>query len=173
MKNTVRAVFFQFFVGIFVFFLSLLINFSAPVRGFVYSNIIFRVVLCLVPVYLYFNLGKGMSKKKPKSLDFLTGSIVFVIGLVLGIVALAGLGTNVFNVNVFSSMWRFPLDIFLYPEVYIIEVLGIKQNILTFIVALAFPSIIYGLSIKVSRKKILKAKRRKHMQDMKRKANYR
>lgn len=172
MKNTIRAVFFQIFVGVLIFFLSFLINMSDVVRNFMYSNIVFRVILCFVPLYLYYNLGKGMSKKKAKGLDFFTGSVVFLIALILAVIAFVGLGMKLFTSDYFSSMWRLPLDVFLYPQNYICSLMGINHGVAAFVCGAVLPSFIFGLSIKSSRKKMLRLKRMKRMREMRNNRGY-
>ena len=159
MNNNLRGLVFHILVIVFMFFLSLLLNISEVVRNFVYTNFIFKIILTILPAFIYYNLAKIMSKKASKKSDFLNGLFIVIIGLLLGIIAFMRLGLNVFNTEVFPSMWRFPLDIFLFPEMYILEMYHIKHNIITFIISLFIPSIIYGFSIRSSRRKIAKRKR--------------
>ncbi len=165
MKNTLRALVFHVIVIAFVFLLGLVLNWSGFIRELVYSNLFFKILLSFLPIMFYYNLGKGMSKRTPKKLDYFTGSLIFLIAIALGLVAFLGLGREIFSTSVASSMWRFPLDIFLMPQMYIYEVLKIKHNIITFIIAAIMPGIIFGVSIKSSRKKIEKQKRIRKMQE--------
>lgn len=159
MKNNLRGLIFHIIVIVFVFFLSLLINISEVIRNFVYTNLIFKIIFTILPVFIYYNLSKAMSKKSSRKLDFFSGIFIVIIGLVLGLIAFTGLGLDIFDKKVFSSMWRFPLDIFLFPQMYILEIYHIKHNLITFIISIFVPNIIYGFSIRSSRRKIAKRKR--------------
>ncbi|KXB72121.1 hypothetical protein HMPREF1864_00235 [Peptoniphilus sp. DNF00840] len=105
---------------------------------------------------LYFNFGKGLSKKNARSLDFLAGNLIWLIGLVLFAFAFVGLGREVFSRSVGGSYWKFPLEFFLMPQVYAIKILGIAYNPLSLFVASLVPGFIYGISIKISRAKMMR-----------------
>ncbi|MBP2025984.1 hypothetical protein [Peptoniphilus stercorisuis] len=165
MNNNFRGLVFHILVIVFMFFLSLLLNISEVVRNFVYTSFIFKIILTILPAFIYYNLAKIMSKKSSKKFDFLNGIFIVIIGLILGIIAFTGLGLGIFSKEVFSSMWRFPLDIFLFPQMYILEIYNIRHNIITFIIILFIPSIIYGFSIRSSRRKIAKRKRINRMKE--------
>ncbi|SHH32804.1 hypothetical protein SAMN02745245_01095 [Anaerosphaera aminiphila DSM 21120] len=159
MKNNVRGLVFHLFVIIIVFLISLLINLNETVVKVVYGNIVFKVILSLFIIILYYNFGKAMSKRSSRKLDFFTGNIIFCIAIVLFMFAFVGLGADLFKFEVSGSMWKFPLDLFLMPELYIYQMFNIGYNIFSIFFAAIIPGIIYGISIKRSRAKILKKKR--------------
>lgn len=159
MKNNVKGFIFHIFVIIIVSLIAIVINLNESVINIVYGNIIFRVILALIPIVLYYNLGKGMSKRTTKKLDFLTGNLIIATSIILFIIAFVGLGADLFETSVAGSMWKFPLDLFLLPELYIFQMFNISYNIFTIFIAAIFPGIIYGISIKKSRAKIMKRKR--------------
>ena len=70
MKNTLRALVFHVIVIAFVFLLGLVLNWSGFIRELVYSNLFFKILLSFLPIMFYYNLGKGMSKRTPKKLDY-------------------------------------------------------------------------------------------------------
>lgn len=159
MKNNVRGLIFHLFVIIIVFLISLLINLNETVVKVVYGNIVFKVILSLSIIILYYNFGKAMSKRSSRKLDFFTGNIIFCIAIVLFMLAFVGLGVDLFKLEIASSMWKFPLDLFLMPELYIYQMFNVGYNIFSIFIAAIIPGIIYGISIKRSRAKILKKKR--------------
>lgn len=156
MRNNTRALIFHILIVFITFALACLINLSSQVRNLVYGNLAFRVILVALILILYFNFGKGLSKKNARSLDFLAGNLIWLIGLVLFAFAFVGLGREVFSRSVGGSYWKFPLEFFLMPEVYAIKILGIAYNPLSLFVASLVPGFIYGISIKISRAKMMR-----------------
>ncbi len=159
MRNNTRGLIFHILIVAIVFAISFVINLSESVRNLVYGNLIFKIIFVLLIVLLYFNLGKGMSKKNSKSLDFLAGNLIFLIGMILFAFGFIGMGMDFFDSPVGSTFWKFPVEFFLMPQVYAIKVLGIDYNVISFAVSAILPGIIYGFSIKISRKKLLKKQR--------------
>ena len=100
-----------------------------------------------------------LSKRNARSLDFFAGNLIFLIGLILFALGFLGLGKEFFTGSVGGSYWKFPVEFFLMPEVYAIKVLGINYNALSLLVATLIPGFIYGISIKISRAKIMKRNR--------------
>ena len=156
MRNSTRALIFHILIVFITFALACLINLSSQVRNLVYGNLAFRVILVALILILYFNFGKGLSKKNARSLDFLAGNLIWLIGLVLFAFAFVGLGREVFSRSVGGSYWKFPLEFFLMPQVYAIKILGIAYNPLSLFVASLVPGFIYGISIKISRAKMMR-----------------
>lgn len=156
MRNNTRALIFHILIVFITFALACLINLSSQVRNLVYGNLAFRVILVALILILYFNFGKGLSKKNARSLDFLAGNLIWLIGLVLFAFAFVGLGREVFSRSVGGSYWKFPLEFFLMPEVYAIKILGIAYNPLSLFVASLVPGFVYGISIKISRAKMMR-----------------
>lgn len=159
MKNKNRAIVFQIMIITFMFLFSWLINLSEMVRNFIYGNIFLKLIVTLVPIMFYYNMGKGMTKRYNRKFDFFTGSTIFIIAIILGVIAFIGTKMKIFSIPVASSIWRLPLDIWLYPEMYIFEVWGIKHNLITFAFSTIFPSLVFGFGLKTSRKRF--EKRRK------------
>lgn len=159
MRNNTRGLIFHIFIIILVFAMSSVINLSESVRNLVYGNLAFKIIFVLLIVLLYYNFGKGLSKKNAKALDFLAGNLIFLIGMILFAFGFIGMGMDFFNSPVGSTFWKFPVEFFLMPQVYIIKVLGIDYNVISFVISAILPGIIYGLSIKTSRKKIMKRQR--------------
>lgn len=156
MRNNTRALIFHILIVFITFALACLINLSSQVRNLVYGNLAFKVILVALILILYFNFGKGLSKKNARSLDFFAGNLIWLIGLVLFAFAFVGLGREVFSRSVGGSYWKFPLEFFLMPEVYAIKILGIAYNPLSLFVASLVPGFIYGISIKISRTKMMR-----------------
>ena len=156
MRNNTRALIFHILIVFITFALACLINLSSQVRNLVYGNLAFKVILVGLILILYFNFGKGLSKKNARSLDFFAGNLIWLIGLVLFAFAFVGLGREVFSRSVGGSYWKFPLEFFLMPEVYAIKILGIAYNPLSLFVASLVPGFIYGISIKISRAKMMR-----------------
>lgn len=156
MRNNTRALIFHILIVFITFALACLINLSSQVRNLVYGNFAFKVILVALILILYFNFGKGLSKKNARSLDFFAGNLIWLIGLVLFAFAFVGLGREVFSRSVGGSYWKFPLEFFLMPEVYAIKILGIAYNPLSLFVASLVPGFIYGISIKISRAKMMR-----------------
>ncbi|WP_277218955.1 hypothetical protein [Peptoniphilus vaginalis] len=156
MRNNTRALIFHILIVFITFALACLINLSSQVRNLVYGNLAFKVILVALILILYFNFGKGLSKKNARNLDFFAGNLIWLIGLVLFAFAFVGLGREVFSRSVGGSYWKFPLEFFLMPEVYAIKILGIAYNPLSLFVASLVPGFIYGISIKISRAKMMR-----------------
>ncbi|WP_297393183.1 hypothetical protein [uncultured Peptoniphilus sp.] len=161
MRNNTRGLIFHILIVFITFAISALINLSTNMRNLVYGNIFFKVILVAVIVVLYYNFGKMLSKRNARSLDFFAGNLIFLIGLILFALGFLGLGKEIFTRSVGGSYWKFPLEFFLMPEVYALKVLGINYNGLSLLVATLIPGFIYGISIKISRAKIIKRNRAK------------
>ena len=129
MRNNTRALIFHILIVFITFAVASLINLSSQVRNLVYGNLAFKVILVGLILILYFNFGKGLSKKNARSLDFFSGNLIWLIGLVLFAFAFVGLGREVFSRSVGGSYWKFPLEFFLMPQVYAIKILGISYNL--------------------------------------------
>lgn len=159
MRNNTRALIFHILIIFITFAIASLINLSAQVRNLVYGNIFFKIILVAFIFILYFNFGKGLSKKNAKSLDFFAGNLICLIGLILFAFAFVGLGREVFTKSIGGSYWKFPMEFFLMPQLYAIKVLGIKYNPISLLIATLIPNFIYGFSIKISRAKMIKRNR--------------
>ena len=125
MRNNTRALIFHILIVFITFAVASLINLSSQVRNLVYGNLAFKVILVGLILILYFNFGKGLSKKNARSLDFFAGNLIWLIGLVLFAFAFVGLGREVFSRSVGGSYWKFPLEFFLMPQVYAIKILSL------------------------------------------------
>lgn len=159
MNNNLRGLFFHFLVIIATFALSYFINFIEPVRNLVYGNMVFKIIIVILILYLYFLLGRGMSKKRPPREDILTGNLIIFISLLTIGIAFLGLRGRFFEVGPGGSYYRFPMDIFLYPELYILKLIGYYDNYIAIIVSSFVPGIVYFFSIKKSRAQMRRKRR--------------
>ncbi|MDO5715477.1 MAG: hypothetical protein Q4P25_02755 [Tissierellia bacterium] len=174
MRNNMRGLLFHFFTIIIVFSLAFIINLSENLREFVYGNLFFRIFLTLIPLLLYYNFGKGMSKKTARQLDFLTGNIIVLMAILLGIVSFLGLGKNPLAEPPGTNMWKFPLELFLMPQIYIIKINRLPLNMGTVLISSFIPGLLYGISIKRSRARWKRRMRSiRHQQEMRRKSQRR
>ena len=159
MNNNLRGLFFHFLVIIATFALSYFINLTEPVRNLVYGNMVFKLIIVILILYLYFLLGRGMSKKRPPREDILTGNLIIFISLLTIGIAFLGLRGRFFEVGPGGSYYRFPMDIFLYPELYILKLIGYYDNYIAIIVSSFVPGIVYFFSIKKSRAQMRRKRR--------------
>ncbi|MDY3903291.1 hypothetical protein [Peptoniphilus sp.] len=162
MRNNTRGLIFHILIIFITFAIAAIINLSNSMRNLVYGNIFFKFILVAVILLLYYNFGKLLSKRNARSLDFFAGNLIFLIGMILFALGLLGLGKEIFKASIGGSYWKFPLEFFLMPEVYAIKVLGINYNALSLLIATLMPGFIYGVSIKISRKKMIKRNRIKN-----------
>ncbi|NMW84562.1 hypothetical protein HKO22_02235 [Peptoniphilus sp. AGMB00490] len=162
MRNNTRGLIFHILIIFITFAMAAIINISSSVRSLVYGNIFFKYILVAAILLLYYNFGKLLSKRNARSIDFFAGNLIFLIGLILFAFGFLGLGRKIFEASVGGSYWKFPLEFFLMPEVYAIKVLGINYNAISLLIATLIPSFIYGISIKISRAKIIKRNRLKN-----------
>ncbi|MGF0096587.1 hypothetical protein ACQRC6_09110 [Peptoniphilus sp. SGI.035] len=162
MRNNTRGLIFHILIIFITFAIAAIINLSNSMRNLVYGNIFFKFILVAVIVLLYYNFGKLLSKRNARSLDFFAGNLIFLIGTILFALGLLGLGKEIFKASIGGSYWKFPLEFFLMPEVYAIKVLGINYNALSLLIATLMPGFIYGISIKISRAKMIKRNRIKN-----------
>lgn len=154
MRNNTRGLFIHIFVGIIIFLMAFIINLSKALRSIIYGNIVFRIIISLVPILLYYNFSKVMSKKKNPKLDYLSGNLIVLFALVLFVPGFLFTGKNFFSLAIASKAIKFPFEIFLLPQIYVIKVLNIPYNLLSLILATLAPTLIYGISIRISREKI-------------------
>lgn len=169
MRNNTRGLFFHLFTLLIVFFMAFFINLSVTLRTIIYGNVLLRGLISFVPILLYYNFGKGMSKQSAKKLDFFAGNIIILVGILFFILAFAGMGREIFRTPVASSYWKFPLEFFLMPQVYVIRINQIPYNMLSLLIATIIPTILYGISIKKGRAAKLRRQRAmRHRQEMQR-----
>ena len=159
MNNNLRGLFFHFLVIIATFALSYFINLTEPVRNLFYGNMVFKIIIVILILYLYFLLGRGMSKKRPPREDILTGNLIIFISLLTIGIAFLGLRGKFFEVGPGGSYYRFPMDIFLYPELYILKLIGYYDNYIAIIVSSFVPGIVYFFSIKKPRAQMRRKRR--------------
>lgn len=159
MNNNLRGLFFHFLVIIATFALSYFINLTEPVRNLFYGNMVFKIIIVILILYLYFLLGRGMSKKRPPREDILTGNLIIFISLLTIGIAFLGLRGKFFEVGPGGSYYRFPMDIFLYPQLYILKLIGYYDNYIAIIVSSFVPGIVYFFSIKKSRAQMRRKRR--------------
>ncbi len=159
MRNNTRGLIIHIFVGIIIFFIAYIINLSKIVSSIVYGNLIFRLIICLIPIILYYNFSKIMTKKRTPKLDYLNGNLIILLAIILFLPAFLASGFDIFKESVASNAFKFPFEIFLTPQIYVIKVLNIPYNLLTVAIATLAPTFIYGLSIRISREKISKRQR--------------
>lgn len=159
MRNNTRGLIFHILIVFITFAIGSLINLSTTMTDLVYGNIFFRLILVGVILVLYFNFGKLLSKRNARSLDFFAGNLIFLIGIILFALGFLGLGREFFTRPVGGSYWKFPVEFFLMPVVYAIKVLGIEYNALSLFIGSLMPGIIYGLSIKISRARLIRRNR--------------
>lgn len=159
MRNNTRGLFIHILVAIIMFALATCINMNSNLVKILYGNVLFKIIIALIPICLYYNLGKGLSKKLNSKLDFFAGNIIVLICIILGVVSLIGINSKD-NIEVAGTLWRLPFDVFMFPEVYLLELLGIKAKLLNVIISSLIPTIIYGISIKKSRAVINRHNRR-------------
>ena len=120
---------------------------------------VFKIIIVILILYLYFLLGRGMSKKRPPREDILTGNLIIFISLLTIGIAFLGLRGRFFEVGPGGSYYRFPMDIFLYPELYILKLIGYYDNYIAIIVSSFVPGIVYFFSIKKSRAQMRRKRR--------------
>ncbi len=164
MRNNVRGLVFHIFIIIILFLLNVLIGLNDTLSKFLYGNIIFKIILALIPVILYFNFSKAMNKRVSRRLDFLTGNLIILIALILFVPAFIMEGFGLFKLNVAESIWKFPLDLFLMPGLFSFELLGFEYSMVTLALSAVIPGMIYGISIRRSR---IKINRRNKIMEMK------
>lgn len=159
MNNNIRGLLFHIIVIIATFALSYFINLTEEVRNLLYGNMVFRIMIVILILYMYYLLGKGMSKRRPPIEDILTGNLIIFISLLTIGAAFLGLRGKFFEVGPGGSYYRFFMDMFMYPELYILKLIGFYEHLEAIIASAFVPGIIYFLSIKKSRA-IIRRKRR-------------
>lgn len=167
MRNNTRGLLFHLFTLVIVFIMARVIDFSVSLRNMIYGNAILCGLVSLVPLLLYYHFGKGMSKQSSKRLDFFAGNMIVLLGVLFFLLAFAGMGTGVFQTPVAASYWKFPVEFFLMPQVYVLRINHLPYNALSLFLASLVPTILYGISIKKGRAKMLRRQRAmKHRREM-------
>lgn len=158
-SNNVMGLIGHVFTVIIMFLFVLLINFNQGISEILYGNFLFKVVLSLIPIIIYFLFGKLMSKKQNKLSDFFTGILIVAGFAFLFFIAYFGLGNKIYSLPVSGSMWKMPLDLFMLPQIFILKLFRLKYSFLTLLISALVPGIIYSISIKLSKKKLDRRKR--------------
>lgn len=126
-------------------------NYFASDWGFMYDHIAVKIVITLVPVLLYWIFAKILPGRAEKSRDFTSGMAILIIGLVVFGVAMFGFGGDLTGLEFGESMWTLPMDVFLLPAILVLSVWGLGYNIIGLVASTILPTIIFGISRKVSR----------------------
>lgn len=69
MKNNTRGLIFHIIVVIITFIMASIINLSTKITNIVYGNFIFKGILTVFIIFLYYNFAKGMNKRV--SIDYI------------------------------------------------------------------------------------------------------
>lgn len=154
MRNNTRGLVIHIFVGLIIFLLAFFINLSKAVREIVYGNLVFRVIISLVPIILYYNFAKLLSKRQSPKLDYLSGNLIVFFGLILFLFGFLLTGRDFFSLGIGTRAFKFPAEIFLTPQIYMIKVLRLPYNAISLLIFTLLPTLIYGFSLRVSREKI-------------------
>ncbi len=163
-RNNFAGLVFHLFIALVVFIILAIINLSENLVRIVYGNILFKAILVLIPIILYYNLGKLLSKKGSSGQDFFSGTLIYfcIIGfLIIGFITL---NTGIFKVGVGESIGRLPLDIFFIPELLIIKILKLPYNFITVLIFGLLPGIIYGFATRRGRIKLRREQLEKRRQ---------
>lgn len=120
-------------------------NHFAAEWGFMYNRMGIKIALTALPWILYFIFGGFLAKKKQRSLDFVSGLAVLLIGLIVVIIAFAGHRMELFSMAPGQSMWTLPMDVFLLPAILGLTVWGKGYEILYIVIALVAPTVLFGL----------------------------
>lgn len=169
MRNNTRGLFIHLLVVLIMFGIATMINFNQVLVKVFYGNLIFKIIISILPILMYYNFGKGLYKKNSSKLDFFSGNIIVLLFIFLAAISLIGMQSKE-GFEIAGSIWRLPMDLFMFPFVYSMEVLGISSNYLFLFISSLIPTIIFGICIKRERVKI---NRRKRYMEMKRRKNER
>ena len=63
MRNNTRGLFIHLIIVGFMFGIATLINLNQTLLKIFYGNLIFKIIISIIPLILYYNFGKGLSKK--------------------------------------------------------------------------------------------------------------
>ncbi|WBW50436.1 hypothetical protein O6R05_02520 [Peptoniphilus equinus] len=160
MRNNVRGLFIHLLITALIFGLSFIINLSPAVVKLLYGNRIFCVVAALLPLLLYYLFGGWLSKFQNPKLDFFAGNIIVLLGVVLGLFSLIGF-TRPENADVAGTLFRLPMDMFLFAQIYSLKVLGLQAGHIALLGTSFVPGIIFGIRIKQDRGRISRHRRRR------------
>ena len=107
--------------------IAIALHHAPLLEGFLYRHIIFRIAAVLAVGAVYVGAGKLMRLRS--FVDVL--SLLFVPAVFWGVLMVAayfGGGSDAFLRGPFRSMWRFPLDIAMLPQVVVMGLLRLRYT---------------------------------------------
>lgn len=158
-RNNLLMVVLQVFLSLFWMGFMLLVDWSKGLEEFFYGNWITRLVLIGLVMLVYYLLGKLLKKNLSFVEVLFSGILSFSIACVFFFLAFIGEGQSLLDGSVASSLWRFPMDFYLLPQMYTVHLLGLAGTWTGYGVALGMGSLIMELSLISSYMKYRRLKR--------------
>lgn len=139
-KNNISIVIMQVILSFFWMGFMFLINLSESLESFFYGNLPVRIAIVALVVLVFFLMGKLLKKNISFSEVLFSGILSVGIGSLFFLIAYLGEGKHLLDGAVGTSLWRFPLDFYLLPQMFVIHLMGISKTWLSYLIAIVLGS---------------------------------
>lgn len=150
LRNNVLSTIFQILLSIFWTLVLLLIGKNPSMEHFFYGNPLIPWILFLLILGLFFVFGKFLFKDLDKKEIFLSTLLPALIGYLTIGIALAGSGNEIFHNEVGKNLAHMPMYLYLMPQLYGMEMVGISRTPFTIGIAPLIGSGMMLLSLWIS-----------------------
>lgn len=165
-KNNIAVVVFQILLSFFWTGFIFLVGLSEGLESFFYGNSITRYAIVGLIAATFLLLGRLLKRNIPPLEALFSGFFGVGVGLVFFLLALLGEGSSLLDGAVGTSLWRFPMDFFLLPQMYLVHLLGISKSWFAYFLAIFLGSGLMVTSVFFSSVKLWRRKRRRRMKNV-------
>ncbi|KDR95981.1 hypothetical protein SAMN02745945_01746 [Peptoclostridium litorale DSM 5388] len=151
MKNNVKALLLHLVIVGVSFIILIIFVGTAPTLGKYTTNIVMRVPLAIVLISPYVYVGTLLDTNIDKKYDFLTGSIIVIIGAGLWAYAFLATGKISHNLPEELSIYWILFNAYHTPFTMIYFLLGIPKTPLLGLLTNLFPSLLIGTGLSYKR----------------------
>ena len=149
--NNIKALIIQLIIAFIVLMTGKFFSMFELMQKIIYGNIVGKIIYTLFVILLYVFLSQILSKKYKRYGDFFVGSYIVLIGIVFTIIALAGMGFDLFKGEIGGNLWRFPMDFLTMPVNMVLTMWGSDIQVLNIALSLLLPGILMGLLLRLRR----------------------
>lgn len=135
-KNNITIVIFQLILSVFWMGFMFLVALSSGLETFFYGNPIIRFAIVGLIIGTYLILGRLLKKNISFGELVFSGVLSVGIGLIFFLLAFLGEGKSLLDGAVATSLWRFPMDFYLLPQMYLVHLLGFSKSWMAYFLAI-------------------------------------
>lgn len=157
MKNNLKALFLHLIIVILSFIFLVIFVATGPILDKYITNTISRVFIGVALILFYIYFGTLLDKNTDKKYDFLVGTFIGVIGIVLWLYMFSKAGVDLFETipKEISEYW-IVMNIYYTPFTLIKIFFGLPNIPILSLITNLIPTLLLGLGLKYKRIKSIK-----------------